>query len=491
MTLYPDSKLLIDGVMCEAERGATYPDISPWNGEEIGRAADGSLVDLDRAIAAARRAFDETDWSTDHAKRIAALRVYAGAIKANRQRFANLARDEFGAAGATLFSAGCDAPINMIEPWLDMADGYEWEQDIGTAEMFGFVSRRKVWKESIGVVAAITPWNQPNQINIAKVLPALAAGCTVILKPAPETPMVAALLGELAVEAGLPAGVLNVISSADAAKIGEALVADARVDAISFTGSTGVGKRIMASASDKLARVFLELGGKSASIVLDDVADFAGTVGGAAMVVFHAGQGCAQLTRLLVPRARYEEAISILKHAFEGMPYGDPNSPAQIMGSLISERQRQRVLEYIEIGKAEGARLVTGGGIPPEHPKGFFVQPTLFADVTNDMRIAREEIFGPVLVVIAYDDDDDAIRIANDSPYGLSGAVHSSDMERALNVARRVRTGTFSINNGMWYGGDSPFGGFKQSGIGRESGVEGFEEYLETKTVAMPEQAAA
>ncbi len=489
--MYPNSKLLIDGEMCEAEGEATYPDISPWDGKEIGRAADGSVSDLDRAIAAARRAFDESDWPTDHAKRIAALRRYAAVLQANRPRFANLARDEAGAPGASIFSAACDAPLGMIDGWLDVAENYDWEQDIGTSEMFGITSRRKVWKEAIGVVAAITPWNVPTQINIAKVLPALAAGCTVVLKPAPETPMLGSLLGELAVEAGLPAGVLNVITSADAATVGAALVADERVDAISFTGSTATGKAIMAAASERVAKVFLELGGKSASIILDDVEDFAQAVGSGAMVCFHAGQGCATITRMLVPRERHDEAAAILKHALEGVAYQDPNSPMQIMGSLISRRQQERVLEYIEIGKAEGATLVTGGGIPEDKPEGFFVEPTLFANVTNDMRIAQEEIFGPVLVLIPYDDDDDAVRIANDSVYGLSGAVHSSNMERALDIARRIRTGTFGINGGMWYAGDAPFGGYKQSGIGRESGIEGFEEYLETKCVAFPESAAA
>jgi aldehyde dehydrogenase (NAD+) len=491
MAAYPDTKLLIDGALRAAEGGATYADISPWTGEEIGRAADATLGDLDKAVAAARRAFDKTDWSTDHAKRLAALSRYADVIRANRDRFAGIARDEVGAAGATIYSAQCDWPLGMLDYVIKMASEYQWEEDIGVSETWGFKSRRKVWKEPVGVVAAITPWNVPTQINIAKVFPALAAGCTVILKPAPETPMLAALLGELAVEAGLPAGVFNVITSAAPVEIGEALVKDPRVDSISFTGSTATGKRIMANASEKLARVFLELGGKSASIILDDLDDatFARAVGGASMVVFNAGQGCASLTRLLVPRSRYAAAVDILKGAFEAIEYGDPDSPMQVMGPLISERQRQRVLSYIEIGKNEGARLVTGGKIPPQHPKGFFVEPTLFVDVTNDMRIAQEEIFGPVLVVIPFEDDEDAIRIANDSIYGLSGAVSSNSMERALKVAKGVRTGTFGINGGMWYGGDSPFGGFKQSGIGREMGVAGFEEYLEIKTVAMMETA--
>jgi aldehyde dehydrogenase (NAD+) len=358
---------------------------------------------------------------------------------------------------------------------------------LGVGEMFGFKSRRKLWKEAVGVVAAITPWNMPTQINLAKMFPALAAGCTVVLKAAPDTPMLAALLGELAVEAGLPAGVLNVITSSSNAEIGEALVKDARVDSISFTGSTVVGKRIMANASERVAKVFLELGGKSANIILDD-ADVAVAAARGAGSMYHAGQGCAAITRIVVPKSRYEEAVAGLKAALESVQYGDAEAPTQVMGPLISEKQRERVLNYIEIGKAEGARLVTGGGIPAHTDKsGFFVEPTLFADVTNDMRIAREEIFGPVLVLIPYEDEEDAIRIANDSPYGLSGAVNSASPERAMKVARRIRSGTFSINGGVYYGGDAPFGGYKQSGIGREMGAAGFEEYLEMKTVAMPE----
>jgi aldehyde dehydrogenase (NAD+) len=483
---YPDAKLLIDGELRAAENGATYADISPLNGEEIGRAADATLGDLDKAIAGARRAFDETDWSTNHPARIAKLRVFADLLRKNRDRLAAIAQDEVGAPMGCIYSAQCDWPLGMLDYVLDTAAGYEWEQDLGVAVgPTGAKSHRKVWKEPVGVVAAITPWNVPTQINLAKVIPALAAGCTVILKPAPETPMLATILGELAFEAKLPAGVFNVITSSAPVEIGEALVKDPRVDSISFTGSTATGKRIMANAAEKLSRVFLELGGKSALIVLDD-ADFGPAVGSAAGVVYNAGQGCATLTRLLVPKARYEEAIAILKHALESIPYGDPTAPTQIMGPLISERQRQRVMGYVDIGVKEGARLVTGGKIPAGFDKGFWFEPTLFADVTNDMRIAQEEIFGPVLVVIPYEDEDDAIRIANDSVYGLSGGVASSNMERALRVARKVRTGTFSVNGGMWYGADSPFGGFKQSGIGREMGLAGFEEYLEMKTVALP-----
>ena len=486
MALFPDAPLLIDGALCRAEGAATYADISPWTGEEIGRAADAGLGDLDRAVTAARRAFDKTSWAADHAGRLAALGRFVQALKSGRDRFAALARHEIGATAGTIYGPQCDAPLGMLDDTLSLVAGYAWEEDLGIGEMFGFKSRRKLWKEPVGVVAAITPWNAPTQINLAKIVPALAAGCTVVLKPAPESPMLGALLGEIAVEAGLPAGVLNVVTGAAPAALGEALVKDPRIDMISFTGSTATGKRIMADAAERVARVFLELGGKSANIILDD-ADLPSALGAALLAMFHAGQGCAVMSRLLVPRARYAEAVEILRAGLERVEYGDPDAPQQIMGPLISERQRQRVLNYIEIGKREGARLVTGGRIPLQHERGFFVEPTLFAEVTNDMRIAREEIFGPVLVLIPFEDDEDAVRIANDSPYGLSGGVSSASPERALAIARKVRTGTFSINGGVYYGGDSPFGGFKQSGVGREMGVAGFEEYLETKTVAFPE----
>lgn len=486
MPQFPETKLFIDGELRPASGGATYADYSPWTGEEIGRAADATLGDLDTAIAAARRAFDETDWSTDHPKRVEHLRKFVEGIRANRNRIADLVKHEVGAAAATIMTGQCDKPLGLMDFPLEIAGSYAWEQDLGVSNIFGIASRRKIWKEPIGVVAAITPWNVPVQINLAKVLPALAAGCTVVLKPAPETPMLAAILGEIAVEAGLPRGVFNVVTSSSPIEVGEALVKDSRVDLITFTGSTATGKRIMANAADRIARVFLELGGKSASIVLED-GDFARAVAGAANLAYHAGQGCAHLTRLLVPRSRYEEAINILKTAFENIQYGDPDAPGQVMGPLISERQRQRVLDYIEIGKKEGARLVTGGGVPARLKEGFFVEPTLFADVTNDMRIAREEIFGPVLVVIPFDNDEDAIRIANDSPYGLSGAVNSGSLERATHIAHKIRTGTFSVNGGVWLGADSPFGGYKQSGVGREMGLAGFEEYLETKTVGFRE----
>jgi aldehyde dehydrogenase (NAD+) len=309
------------------------------------------------------------------------------------------------------------------------------------------------------------------------------------VKPAPDTPWNATRLGRLIAEqTDIPPGVVNVVTTSDNA-VAEQLVVDPRVDLISFTGSTAVGRHIMAKGAPTMKRFFLELGGKSAQIVLDDVEDLNGAVAGAAFVVVHAGQGCAMLTRLLVPRARYDEAVEAVAATMAVLPYGDPTDPGNLQGPQISAKQRERVLGYIDKGVAEGARLVMGGGRPAHLDKGWYVEPTLFADVTNDMAIAREEIFGPVLVVIPHDGDDDAVRIANDNEYGLSGGVTAGSEERAIAVARRLRAGTVGVNGGIYYGADSPFGGYKASGYGRQNGLEGFEQYLETKALAGPAPA--
>jgi len=479
------SLLYIDGKFRPAISGKTYSNIAPATGEVIGTAADASTDDMEEAIAAARRAFDASDWSTDRALRLKVLKQFREGLHANRDRIKALAVAEVGSPMGCLPGPQCDAPISFTDFVIDTLEHFEFERELPVANTMGVPSKRYVWKEAAGVIGAITPWNVPFQINLAKCFPALAAGCTVVLKPAPETPWLATVLAEIADKTDMPPGVFNVVTSANPAVVGEQLVADPRVDMISFTGSTGVGKRIMTVAADQIKKVFLELGGKSAFIVLDD-ADFAKVVPTSAFfVLYHAGQGCASFTRLLVPRNRYDEAIGLLKTAFEAMPFTDPKDPTQIMGPLISARQRERVLDYIRIGKEEGARLVTGGGVP-EGKTGFYVQPTLFADVNNTMRIAQEEIFGPVLVVIPYEDDEDAIRIANDSLFGLSGGVATASTERGLKIARRIRTGTYAVNGANYFAADTPFGGYKQSGIGREMGREGFEEYLETKSVAVP-----
>ncbi|MFZ4372687.1 MAG: aldehyde dehydrogenase family protein, partial [Mycobacterium sp.] len=348
----------------------------------------------------------------------------------------------------------------------------------------GIATQRTIVREAVGVVGAITPWNFPHQINLAKIGPALAAGNTVVLKPAPDTPWCAAVLGELVGEhTDIPPGVLNIVTSDDHA-VGAMLSSDPRIDLVSFTGSTATGRAVMAAGAATIKKVFLELGGKSAFLVLDD-ADLAGACSMAAFTAsMHAGQGCAITTRLVVPRPRYDEAVAAAAATMSGMRPGDPLDPGTICGPVISARQRDRVQSYLDLAIAEGGTFACGGGRPADRDRGFFIEPTVVAGLTNDARVAREEIFGPVLTVIAHDGDDDAVRIANDSTYGLSGTVFSADPQRAQSVANRLRVGTVNVNGGVWYSADVPFGGYKQSGVGREMGVAGFEEYLELKVIA-------
>lgn len=488
MTTLPDAKLFIDGQLRDAAGGATFDVVSPWTGAPVGKAADATATDVDAAIAAARRAFDDTDWAApeNRQNRFDLLVKYRELFEKNRDRLSALAVNEAGAAQGAVQRAHVQMALDGWDDYMRVFPQVSWEKDYGTREAFGFDHKRIGVHEPVGVVGAITPWNVPLYVNIGKVVAALLAGCTVILKPAPDTPGMGAIFGELAAEAGFPAGVINVVFGQDPALAGEMLVTDPRVDLISFTGSTGVGKRIMEQGAATLKRVFLELGGKSAKIVLDDCENFAMEVA-QTMLVFHAGQGCAVQSRLLVPRSRYQEAVGILKHAYAsfGDNWGDIDNPAHIMGPVISKRQMERVLSYVELGQKEGATLLCGGRARPDKGNGFFIEPTCFVDVTNDMRIAQEEIFGPVLVVIPFEDDDDAVRIANESAYGLSGGVSSGSAERAMKVARRIRSGSISVNGGMCIAGDIPFGGFKASGMGREWGVEGIEEFLDTKLIAV------
>ena len=491
MTTLPEAKLFIDGELRGATGGRTYDVLSPWTGEPVGKAADATAADVEAAIVAARRAFDETDWSTNKEKRLALVKKYRELFEANRQKLADLAVHEAGAALGAVNRAHVAMALDGYDDYLQVFDKVQWEKDYGNKDGFGYTSHRVAVYEPVGVVAAITPWNVPLYVNIGKVIAALLAGCTVILKPAPDTPGAGAIFGELAKEAGFPDGVINVVFGKDPAEAGEMLVKDPRVDLVSFTGSTAVGKRIMEQGAPTLKRVFLELGGKSAKIVLDDAPNFAMDVL-TTMLVFHAGQGCAVQSRLLVPESRYEEAKAILKQGYQGLGdnWGDVTNPEHIMGPVINKRQLERVLGYIQLAKDEGATLLHGGAARPDKGSGYFVEPTVFVDVTNDMRVAQEEIFGPVLVVIPYKDDEDAIRIANESAYGLSGGVSGGDFDRAMKIAKRIRTGSVGVNNGMCIAGDIPFGGYKASGIGREWGVEGIEEFLETKMIAYPVAAA-
>ena len=478
-----NSDLFIDGQLV-AGGGGRYPTINPATEEVLGTAANADIADMDRAIAAARRAFDTGDWSTDTGLRVRCIRQLRDAMGEHIEELREITISEAGAPRMLTAAAQLEGPVDDLGFSADTADSYPWRTDLGVAAPMGISTRRILVREGVGVVGAITPWNFPHQINLAKIGPALAAGNTVVLKPAPDTPWCAAILGELVAEhTDIPPGVLNIVTSDDSA-IGAMLSADPRVDMVSFTGSTATGRAVMAAGAATIKKVFLELGGKSAFLVLDD-ADLAAACAMAAFTAsIHAGQGCAITTRLVVPRGRYDDAVAAAAATMSGIKPGDPTKPGTICGPVISARQRDRVQSYLDLAIAEGGTFACGGGRPADRDRGYFIEPTVVAGLTNDARVAREEIFGPVLTVIAHDGDDDAVRIANDSPYGLSGSVFSADPDRAQAVASRLRVGTVNVNGGVWYSADVPFGGYKQSGVGREMGVAGFEEYLELKVIA-------
>ena len=483
-----EERMLVDGELIGSDSGKTFDNVNPATEEIIGQVADASNAEMHRAIDAARRAFDETDWSSNRELRKRCLTQLQEALANEREELREELILEVGCPRMTTHANQLDIPlVGALGYPISLIDEYAWRTDLpeGT-DRRGTRHKRQVWKEPVGVVGAIVPWNFPLEVTLNKLGQALGTGNTVILKPAPNTPWNATRIGRLVAEhTDFPPGVLNVVTSSDHF-VGEELTLSPKVDLISFTGSTVVGKRIMEKGAATLKRVFLELGGKSATIVLDD-AEFATSVPSGIAVCFHGGQGCAIQTRMLLPRSRYDEGVEILKATLGSVAYGDPQGPDVIMGPLVSERQRDRVLGYIDQGVKEGATLALGGGRPAHLPTGWYVEPTLFTDVDNSMTIAQEEIFGPVLVAIPFDDDDHAVQIANDSVYGLSGGVFSGSLDRAMGVAERIRTGTFAVNGGMALGAaDMPFGGYKHSGIGRQNGVAGFDQYVETKSVAWP-----
>jgi aldehyde dehydrogenase (NAD+) len=457
---------------------------SPHDQSVIGRAAQARPVDVDRAVAAARAAFDEGPWPrTAPADRIAVLRRLNALREEEAEEIAGLISAENGSA-AWFTRAGQPGLTRQAEAYLRAAEAFGWEETLES----GSAVRTVVRREPVGVVAAVIPWNSPFSSAMAKIVPALLAGNTVVLKVSPENSLSMGLLAGLLERAGLPDGVISVLP-ADR-ETSEYLVTHRDVDKIAFTGSTRAGRRIAALAGEQLKRVSLELGGKSAAILLPD-ADVDRAVQGLRFAsLLNNGESCIAQTRVLAPRGRYEEVVTGLKGLVESLKVGDPADPDTFIGPMIRRDQQQRVRDYIEAGIAEGARLVTGGpGIPPGLERGNYVTPTVFADVDNSMRIAREEIFGPVLVVIPYEDEDEAVRIANDSEYGLSGGVWSADDAHALEVARRLRTGTVTVN-GAAISFDGPFGGYKASGIGREYGAVGLAQYVEHKSVTLPASAA-
>ncbi|ABW09812.1 aldehyde dehydrogenase [Parafrankia sp. EAN1pec] len=474
-------RLLIDGKLVETER--TVDSINPSTGEVIGQAADATVEETTAAVKAARKAFDTTDWSTNVAFRVQCLNQLHDVLVKHKEELRELTIAEVGHPRMITDGPALGDPINLVKYYADLTAGYQFTQDLGTVESRGAQHHRWIEREPAGVVSAIVAYNYPTQLALAKLAPALAAGCTVILKGAPDTPLLALALGELiANETDIPAGVVNVITSIDI-DAAEVLTGHPDVDLITFTGSTAVGRRIMEVASKTVKKVFLELGGKSALVILDDANHDLAAMMAAFTICSHSGQGCAITSRLVVPRAQHDAIVEKVAAMLGQIKVGNPTEPDTYMGPLISEKQRDKVDGIVQRAIAAGATLVTGGEkINP----GFFYAPTLLAGVDPDSEIAQEEIFGPVLAVIPHDGDDDAVNIANNSIFGLSGSVLSADTDRALAVARRIRSGTISVNGGSWYAPDAPFGGYKQSGIGRESGTPGLEEFLEIKTIATP-----
>ena len=446
--------------------------INAADGTVLGRVARGGQADVDWAVAAARRAFDT--WSqTACEERAGALEAVRDALAARQEVAARLISLEVGTPTLISQRVQVGLPLQTLQGYADAARSYAWEETIGNSV---------VLREPAGVVGAITPWNYPLHQLVGKVGGALAAGCTVVAKPADVAPLSAFLLADAIAEAGLPPGVFNLVSG-PGRRVGEALARQPGIDVLSFTGSTEVGARVAALAAANITRVALELGGKSASVVLDD-ADLPRAVKASVNNAFlNSGQTCSAWTRLVVPRARQDEALELARAAAAKLTLGHPLGGGTRLGPLASAAQQETVRQYIEIGRKEGATLVIGGPEQPEGlPDGFYVQPTIFGDVDRSSRIAQEEIFGPVLVVIPHDGDDDAVAIANDSSYGLTGGVWSADEERALRVARRVRTGQIDLNGGR-FNPAAPFGGYKKSGIGREFGPFGIDEFVEVKAV--------
>jgi acyl-CoA reductase-like NAD-dependent aldehyde dehydrogenase len=481
----PD-ELFIGGGWTRASTDQRIEVVSPHTEEPVATVAAAAPSDVDKAVAAARAAFDTGPWPRlEPGERIAAVRGLAKAYGERRQEMAETITSEIGAPISFAQRAQVALPWTMMTAFCDLAEAYPWRE--ARPGMYG--ADIHIRREPVGVVAAIVPWNMPQFLTVTKLIPALLAGCTVVLKPAPESPLNALLLAELVAAAGLPQGVVSVLPGDGT--VGEYLVNHPGVDKVSFTGSTAAGKAVAAACAKNLRRVSLELGGKSAAIVLTDADPGAVAAGVRSASLSNSGQICNALTRVLVPSGHADEFTDALAAEMSSMVVGDPTDQATQVGPLVAQRQQHRVRGYIETGRAEGARMVVGGDEMPDGlDRGWYVRPTLFDRADNTMRIAREEIFGPVLTVIPYTDEEHAVTIANDSEYGLAGSVFTKDTDRGVAVAERIHTGTFGVNQGYTMDPFAPFGGVKASGYGRELGREGIDGYTDTKSIAVAGEIA-
>ncbi|QFG26792.1 aldehyde dehydrogenase family protein [Actinomadura sp. WMMB 499] len=478
-------EFFVGGAWTAPAGGERLGVVSPSTGEVVGEVPAATAADIDWAADAAHAAFADGDgpWPrTPPAGRADVLARAAAVLREREREIAEITVEEIGCPIGQAPKAQTGLVAALFDHYADLIRGFEFEREVTAGDRAGLVTN-----EPVGVVAAIVPWNAPVTLAAWKVAPALAAGCPVVLKPPPEAPLSNFVLAEALAEAGVPEGVVGVVPGDRAA--GEHLVTHPATGKVAFTGSTAAGKRIMSLCGERVTRVSLELGGKSAAVVLDDadVGSVLPAIVGGAMHL--SGQVCGAHTRVLVPRSRYAEAVEAAAEAARAVPVGDPHDPATLVGPLVAERQRDRVEGYIALAVEAGARIAAGGGRPAHLPRGWYVEPTILADVDNAMRVAREEIFGPVLCLIPHDGDDDAVRVANDSPYGLAGGVWSGDARRALRVARRVRTGSVSINGCAAPFPKVPFGGFKESGLGRELGPEGLRSFLEPRSIGISASA--